>query len=499
MLRKKFRESLTVRIFLITALILFSAAAVTFGLIAWATPVTYTAVMSSDLARRADELVKKLAETDFDQCGPLLDEFFRFYSVDVLLTDSKGNTADTGSRLAVQPLYEDESTMVSAADGTAVIKEDTTVTWPAGADGAEGAVTVTTSGQSTIAAKVRFADRDDVYYLYITPRVQAENLAVRALIQMAPWLLLLLLLFSLICALVYSKYITRPIVRLSKIAGKMAQLDFNWECKEQRGDEIGKLGRSLNSMALRLSTALADLKEANHALRGEVEQEREMDRQRTAFFSAASHELKTPVTILKGQLSGMLEGVDVYKNRDKYLLRSLQVAGRMEKLIQEMLAISRMESGFDAVKQESVELSKLIERQISQDEELLTQKGQCLIASLMPGVTVMGDAGLLGKVVENLLSNASLYSPEGAKIHVWCGWMQGKPALTVENTGAHIREESIPHLFEAFYREESSRNRSTGGSGLGLYLVQMILTRSDASCEIKNTENGVLAAVRFLA
>ena len=87
----------------------------------------------------------------------------------------------------------------------------------------------------------------------------------------------------------------------------MAQLDFQWESGEKRRDEIGRLGRSLDQMARKLSAALTDLEGANRALRGEVERERELDRQRMAFFNAASHELKTPVTILKGQLSGMLE------------------------------------------------------------------------------------------------------------------------------------------------------------------------------------------------
>ena len=176
---------------------------------------------------------------------------------------------------------------------------------------------------------------------------------------MAPWLLLALLAFSLLCALIYSRYITRPIVRISAIAGKMAELDFHWDCGENRRDEIGRLGRSLDELARRLDGALTDLETANQALRGEVERERELDRQRMAFFSAASHELKTPVTILRGQLAGMLEGVGVYRDRDKYLLRSLQVTGRMENLIREMLAISRMETGSVAVRREAVDLSAL--------------------------------------------------------------------------------------------------------------------------------------------
>ena len=286
---------------------------------------------------------------------------------------------------------------------------------------------------------------------------------------------------------------------MSSIAGKMAELDFHWECGEKRRDEIGKLGRSLDQLARRLDAALTDLERANRALRGEVERERALDRQRMAFFNAASHELKTPVTILKGQLSGMLEGVGVYRDRDKYLLRSLRVTGRMENLVQEMLAISRMESGSVTVKREPVELSALIERQLALDAPLLEQRNQRLVQDLTPGITVTGDASLLGRVVGNLLSNASLYSPEGAKVRVWCGLLDGRPALMVENTGAHISEEALPHLFEAFYREEGSRSRATGGSGLGLYLVKMILDRHGAECKIENTVDGVRATVQFEA
>ena len=159
-------------------------------------------------------------------------------------------------------------------------------------------------------------------------------------------------------------------------------------------------------MARRLSAALTDLETANQALRGEVARERELDRQRMAFFSAASHELKTPVTILKGQLAGMLEGVGVYQDRDKYLLRSLQTTGRMERLIGEMLSISRMESGSAAVRQEPVDLSALMAQQLALDRELLEQRGQQLVSALTPGITVPADASLLGKAVGNLLSNA---------------------------------------------------------------------------------------------
>ena len=503
MLRRKLTESLTARVFLLTAAMLLLAGAITFGLIAWATPITYTAVVNDDLAQQVDALVQQLERVELADSGPLLDRFIRTSGADVLLLGPDGQAAETGSQLAVQSLSEGEAscrvtvqdplereqTAVSETDEVTVAEEGSMdssfFTWSEG-----DSVAVTMSEQATVTAQVSFAGQPESCSLYVTPHLQAQNLAVRALVQMAPWLLLTLLVFSLLCAFGYSRYITRPIVRLSGIAGRMAQLDFHWECGERRRDELGQLGRSLDEMARRLSAALAELESANLALRREVEQ-------RTAFFSAASHELKTPVTILKGQLSGMLEGVDIYKDRDKYLLRSLQVTGRMENLIREMLEISRMQGGSAALNCEQVDLAALIERQLALDAGLLEQRGQRLVTELTPGITVCADVSLLSKVVGNLVANASLYSPEGAEIRVWCGTLQGHPALTVENSGAHIAQEALPHLFEAFYRAEGSRNRSTGGSGLGLYLVKVILEKHRASCTIENTPQGVRAQVQF--
>ena len=311
MLRRKIAESLTIRIFLITAAILLFAVGATFALIAWATPLTYTAVVNEDLTRLTKNLAEALSNTDLKDSGPLLDAFVRSAGADVTLLDADGQAVDTGSKLALSPRSVANSAETTRDDTDA---EETGVTWVTDIGG-EQEVAFTFSEQDTIACEVQLADQTERCILYVTPRVKAENLAVRALLQMAPWLVLVLTVVSLVCAHVYSRCITRPIVRLSGIAGRMAELDFGWVCREKRRDEIGALGRSLDELSRRLSAALTELEGANRALRGEVEQERELDRQRTAFFSAASHELKTPVTILKGQLSGMLEGVDVYRDR----------------------------------------------------------------------------------------------------------------------------------------------------------------------------------------
>ena len=488
--RRKPNKSLTVRIFLITSLVIFSAVSLTFALIAFATPTTYTAVANQELGDQVDKLTEELGKTDFDESADLFDSFILSSGADILIMDKDGASVDVGSGLTGKALYDDSSTIVTSSG-------DDAVTWMTETDENDDRVTVTMSRQDTIAADIKFADRDEGYTVYVTPRIQAENMAVKALAQMAPWLFAVLLALSLLCAFIYSRYITRPIVRISGIAENMADLNFDRKCEETRRDEIGTLGRSLNRMSENLSQALAELKDSNNALQLELKKEREIERGRSAFFSAASHELKTPVTILKGQLSGMLDGIGVYKDRDKYLLRSLQVTGRMENLIGEMLSIVRMENEKMDIKTEPTELSEILKKELSMYDELIKQRKQKIKTDITPGITVTASPSLLGKAIGNLISNASLYSPEGAEIRLWCGRKDGRAAFIVENTGVHIREEDIPNIFEAFYREESSRNRSTGGSGLGLYITKIILKRHNALCVIKNTDEGVRAEVSF--
>lgn len=475
MLRKKIRKSLTARIFLITVLVLLGAGTITFGLIAWATPSSYRAVIDADLTRQVQALTETLQDVPLADCGPALEDFVHEAGADVTLAAPDGGIVFSNVQPAGEALAED----AAATDET------------------EATIAVTTAEQATLTAEVFFSDQARSYTLYVTPRLEAENVAVRALIQMAPWVLLTVLLFSLLGAFVYSRYITRPIVQMSDIAGKMADMDFDWKCQETREDEIGHLGRSLNQMAAKLSQALEALQASNAALRGEVEQERALDLQRRAFFAAASHELKTPVTILRGHLSGLLDGIGIYQDQEKYLARSLQTTARMEHLIQEILTVSRMEAREHALPLERVDLSAITEEQLALAADLLEQKKLRVAADLSPALMLDGERAMLAKAIGNLLANAALYSPCGENIRIWSGMQDDAPTLIIENTGVHIGEDALPHLFDAFYREERSRNRQTGGSGLGLYLARIILERHGASCAIDNTAAGVRATVRF--
>jgi len=504
-LRKKIKGSLTLRIFLITSLILLAACAVTYGFIVLATPITYSSIVTTEFQNRSQDLAAELEQMKFEESGEFLDNFIRESGGTVMITGEDGRIIQTPSKLAISAIYEDDTTVIAISprgDTQVSITKDSPLTQMIDQFGSMVG-NMTDDGSQAISASnlnwyFKFADIDEVYCLYVTPPVEQFNQTLQALGQVAPWLLVIMLLFSLLCALFYSRYITKPIVQLSGISQCMADLDFSWKCGETRTDEIGVLGRNLNEMSQRLSTALTELEDANAALQQDIDRERELERQRLAFFSAASHELKTPVTILKGQLTGMLEGIDIYQDRDKYLAKSLQVTSRMESLVQEILTVSRMETCGLELNRRQIDLTELVRQQITFYDDLVLQKGLRTELRLAPHAPFSGDPALIQKVLDNVLSNAVFYAQEGAKlsISVTAGGEAG-PILTVENSGSHIPEDALPHVFEAFYRADASRSRRTGGSGLGLYIVKMILDRHGARYGIENTTDGVRFVVSF--
>ena len=329
--------------------------------------------------------------------------------------------------------------------------------------------------------------------LCVAPGARAVNQASEAMLRTLPYLLLLILAASLLTSLIYARLIARPILRIARIAKRIAAQDFGARWTDRRADEIGMLGDSLNALSDSLSGAMAELRGANAQLQRDIDRERELERQRSAFFSAASHELKTPVTILRGQLSGMLAQVGAYRDREKYLARALEVTGRMESLIREILTISRIEAGGFALETDEIDLGALVRSQLDLDAELIEQRQMRASLEMEPHVLLRGNRKLLENALDNVLMNAILYSPPRAELRIsLCA-----RTLRIENTGVSIPPEALPQLFTPFFRVERSRNRSSGGSGLGLYLVASILKLHRAAFEIQNTPDGVAFIAEF--
>jgi len=316
----------------------------------------------------------------------------------------------------------------------------------------------------------------------------------QSFIQVLPFLLLIVMIVAFLTAWLYSHLITAPVLKISKVSKEMSDLKLNWKIKETRSDELGILEKSLNTLSQKLAFTVSDLQSANEQLKKDIEHERELEQAQMDFFSAASHELKTPITVIKGQLEGMILGIGTYKDHEKYLFRSLEVANTLENMVQELLTISRLHTPTANSKLEQIDCVPIIQNFLRETEDLIVNKELQIMPEMPVSVVITGNRLLLEKVYSNLIGNAIKYSPQGATINISIQKQQEKYQFSIENSGTHIPKDTLSKIFEAFYRIEHSRNRKTGGSGLGLYIVQKILQQHGSFCSVCNTEKGVLFA-----
>lgn len=469
---KNIKQKLSVKIFLITFVLLGMACSGTYFCISKLLPTTYTKLLNQATETAAIELVDQLTVyNSFSDCEVALSEFSKETNAVFWVEDQNGSV-----------IYP-----AGISTETEIISGDTAITF----DENEPLIDVTSSGKTSTSFYPVILKDGSTYTLVVQVDLLVVQQTAEVLWSIFPYVILMIFALSFLCSLIYARYITRPIVRLSKISEEMASLDFSGQCSMAREDELGCLAQNLNSLSTSLSTALNDLHTANDQLKADIEKEQELERQRVDFFSAASHELKTPLTILKGHLAGMLNKISGYENHTEYMERSLAVVERMEKLVKELLYVSKTD-GPQKSEYKTVDFAEIVRVQIAAVTDLLGEKKQRLEVNIPDRLSCEVERAQMERAIQNILVNAIRYSPDGELIRVSLAEADTAVCCEVENTGVHIPEDALSHLFEAFYRTDTSRNRNTGGTGLGLYIVRKIMELHKAEYGIRNSSRGVL-------
>ena len=314
--------------------------------------------------------------------------------------------------------------------------------------------------------------------------------------QIFSYLLVGNLFISLIVAYLFSASISTPIVELTSQAKKLEQLDLADNYNIHRADEIGTLAIHLNQMAQKLDATLTDLQVANSKLQADINLKGQQEQQRIQLFTALSHELKTPLVILKGELEGMIKKVGVYCDRETYLKKSYETAEVMEKLIQEILLVSRLETNKIKLNQTSLNMGELINDLCQNYEGLANFKQVSLLYYCDNDVMVRADKFQIQNAISNIINNAIFHSNIHEVVWIQLSEENGLGILTVKNKG-EIAENDLHHLFEPFYRHDKSRNRHSGGSGLGLFIVKNILDRHQFEYELTHEEEFVVFTIKF--
>ncbi|MCM1049945.1 MAG: HAMP domain-containing histidine kinase [Clostridiales bacterium] len=464
---KKIKSSLFAKVFLITMILLLCMSLLVFGLLTWLMPQTYSNKLNTVLDKRTQDFITELEQVAFSNSGGLFDNFVQDMEINfVELYNGNGDLVPLPTK---QFNNVGEVTIAQFSDD----------------DFSENAPVLSNNYYFS------FLDSDERYLLIVYGTAEQVAELQQSFVLVFPIILFSVLVVAFAISWLYSLMITKPVLTISRISEKMSDLQMDWEIDEQRTDELGILAKSLNTLSHNLSNALSELQSANKKLEADIEHEKELEQARTDFFSAVSHELKTPVTIIKGQLEGMILGIGAYKDHEKYLSRALEIANTLESMVQEILTISRLETAEEQFRYDRLDCVQIVKSYLSETEDLIAEKDLQIHLDMSPATFISGNKMLMEKVFSNLIGNAVKYSPYGAVIYISAHADYEQVEFSVENTGVHIPEDSIPKLFDAFYRVEQSRSRKTGGSGLGLYIVQEILHHHGSECTVCNTQSGV--------
>ena len=300
------------------------------------------------------------------------------------------------------------------------------------------------------------------------------------------------ILVSVLLAWYFSKRITEPIKELATLSQKMADLDFDAKYTSGGSNEIGVLGENFNRMSERLEQTISNLKEANYKLQKDIEQKEKRENMRSEFLGNVSHELKTPIALIQGYAEGLKEGVnDDPESREFYCEVIMDEAGKMNRMVKNLLALNQLEFGEDDVQFERFDITSLISGVLQSLDILIEQKEAQVIFRHKNPIYVWADEFKVEQVVRNYVNNA-LNHVDGEKvIEIKITQENDMAKITVFNTGTPIPEEDLPHIWEKFYKVDKARTREYGGNGIGLSIVKAIMDSFGKGYGAINHTNGV--------
>jgi signal transduction histidine kinase len=303
---------------------------------------------------------------------------------------------------------------------------------------------------------------------------------------------LFMVCIAIVITSLISRMITKPITELSNIAKRMSNLEFDVKYNVVSCDEIGDLGNSMNSLSSTLEKTISELKSANIKLLSDIERKEEIDRMRTEFISNVTHELKTPIALIQGYAEGLKDCVnDDQENRDFYCDVITDEAVKMNKMVKNLLSLSKIESGGMPLEIERFNINDIVRSVLESTDILFKKNNVRLEFDGSACCCVWADEYMTEEVITNYVSNA-LNHVDGEKVIRITTEKDGDTVrLSVFNTGERIPEEDIDNIWVKFFKVDKARTREYGGTGIGLSIVKAIMDAHHRPYGVINHEDGV--------
>ena len=297
---------------------------------------------------------------------------------------------------------------------------------------------------------------------------------------------------SIIIVNIAARKVTKPVRKLTQIAERMSNLDFNCKYESRHRNELDMLGEHMNLMARELEKNMSELKSANNELLLDNEHRMNVERMRTEFISNVSHELKTPIALIRGYAEGLQECViDDEESRKLYCDVIMNEARKMNDMVQKLLTLNEIEQGNQGVVMERFDLAEMIKSVLNVSNLIIEQEGIHLFFEQDSAVYVWADEFKVEEAFTNYINNAIHHVSGEMNIEVKITRKERKVRVSVFNTGANIPAEDVDRIWEKFYKVDKARTREYGGSGIGLSIVKAIMDSFNQECGVINYSDGV--------
>lgn len=338
----------------------------------------------------------------------------------------------------------------------------------------------------TVRKKIVMASKIVGIFLIVSYMISAR-LPFREDISFLIWLVFVVLLTLLVDYLL-ERFISAPISDICEVARRIAQLDFTSRCQVTSTDEFGHLAGNINKMSENLQQVLGKLETANRQLEKDVRQEKQLLEERKELIDRLSHEMKTPLGIIRAYAEGIQDETDEGK-RQKYSEIILSETERMNDLIITLLDLSALENGAVSLEPERFDFVEFLETAAGR---LLLDVGEIdfELQYELPEhkIYVYTDRLRMEQVLNNLILNAKKNVSSKGILKLSLVERGNELYFSIYNQGIPIENDKLPKVWEKFYRD---KNAKYGGSGLGLAIVAQILSMQDLEYGVRNLPNGV--------
>ncbi len=299
------------------------------------------------------------------------------------------------------------------------------------------------------------------------------------------------LIMSALTYFFVSKF-TKPIVEMNDVTRDMAALNFKRKCRSYGNDEVGELGKSINTLSDTLDTTLMDLQDKNEQLERDIERRHALDDARKSFINNVSHELKTPIAIISGYAEGLAAGIsDDPQVLSEYCRIINEETKKMNLLVVELLELSKLDSKTQPFTPENYDLGKQAADLFSNFALFFRKHGITAVNNIPEGCMCYAQRDKIEIVLKNYINNAVSHCDGEKLIKLDVVENNGNLRVSVFNTGECISEAETDEIWDSFYRADKSHSRGENRFGLGLSIVKSIMNLHSMPYGVDNVENGV--------